>query len=57
MDEDETVAPANAGGGDLEHVRALILAAHPDVVPELIGGATVGELVASIEGARAPIAA
>jgi hypothetical protein len=52
MNEDETIAPAEVDGGDLERVRALILAAHPDVVPELTGGATVQELVASIEGAR-----
>ena len=52
MNEDETIAPADAGGGDLERVRELILAAHPDVVPELIAGSTVQALVDSIEGAR-----
>ena len=52
MDADETITPADADGGDLERVRDLILAAHPDVVPELIGGATVQEMVASIDGAR-----
>jgi hypothetical protein len=38
---------------DLGVVRELILRAHPDVVPELISGGSVDELVASVEAARA----
>ncbi len=33
--------------------RALALRAHPDAVPELVTGATVAEIVASLEPARA----
>lgn len=42
---------------DLPAVRALILAAHPDVVPDLVAGTTVAALLASVEGARAAYAA
>ena len=38
---------------DLAAVRELALRAHPDVVPELVGGATVADLLASVEPARA----
>ncbi len=38
---------------DLAAVRDLALRAHPDTVPELVGGATVAEIVASLEPARA----
>jgi hypothetical protein len=41
---------------DLAAVRELILLAHPDVVPELVTGATVAELTASVEAARAAYA-
>jgi len=41
---------------DLASVRALILQAHPDVVPELVTGTTVAELTASVEAARAAYA-
>ncbi|GEM_PF-6177852 len=34
-------------------LRATLAAAHPDVIPELIGGETVGEMVASLETAKA----
>jgi 5,10-methenyltetrahydromethanopterin hydrogenase len=34
-------------------LRATLAAAHPDTVPELIGGETVGEMVASLEAAKA----
>lgn len=34
-------------------LRATLAAAHPDAIPELIGGETVGELVASLETAKA----
>ena len=37
---------------DLDAIRALVLRAHPDVVPELIDGVSIGELLDSIEPAR-----
>ena len=37
---------------ELATVRELILRAHPDVVPELVRGGSVDELVASVEPAR-----
>lgn len=37
---------------ELAAVRELVLRAHPDVVPELVAGSSVGELVASVEAAR-----
>lgn len=39
-------------GNDLEAVRALVLRAHPDVIPELVTGDTVGSLLESVESAR-----
>jgi hypothetical protein len=33
-------------------VRELVIKAHPDVVPDLIAGSSVDELVASVEPAR-----
>ena len=38
---------------DLAAVRELALRAHPDVVPELVVGGSVAEVVASLVGARA----
>lgn len=38
---------------DLAQVRALILGSHTDLVPELVHGETIADLVASIEPARA----
>lgn len=38
---------------ELASVRAVVLQANPDVVPELVGGATIAELLASVEPARA----
>ena len=37
---------------DLDAVRDLVLRANPDVVPELVTGATVADLIASVESAR-----
>lgn len=37
---------------DVAAVRELILRTHADAVPELIGGATIAELIASIAPAR-----
>lgn len=45
-------APA-AQSVDLGKVRALVLAAHPDVVAELVGGETFDAILASVEPARA----
>ncbi len=42
-----------SAGDDLAMVREVILRAHPDVVPELVRGSSVAELMASIEPARA----
>lgn len=38
---------------DLALVRDLVLKAHPDIVPELIGGDSVASIVASISPAQA----
>jgi hypothetical protein len=55
---DDQPAPAPATTGELDHpapvdpeleqVRQLVLRAHPDVVPELVAGASIAELLASI---------
>jgi hypothetical protein len=37
---------------DLGKVRELVLNAHPDVVPDLVRGSSVDELIASVEPAR-----
>src|SRR5215213_6738026 len=37
---------------DLGKVRELVLKAHPDVVPDLVVGSSVDELIASVEPAR-----
>jgi hypothetical protein len=37
---------------ELNTVRELVLKAHPDVVPDLIAGRSVDELLASVEPAR-----
>lgn len=47
LDEIETVA-----GDDLNAVRAVVLSAYPDCVPELVQGETVQALLASIAPAR-----
>ena len=39
-------------GTDLGKVRDLVLKAHPDVVPDLVRGGSVDELIASVEPAR-----
>ena len=45
-------APATANERDLAKVRELVLKAHPDIVPDLVTGASVDELIASVEPAR-----
>jgi hypothetical protein len=52
--QDATGTPP--AGDDLALVRELVLKAHPDVVPELIGGDSVASLVASISPAQAAYA-
>ena len=49
----DAVEPEQPAGADLDAVRALVLRAHPDVVPELISGDSVEALLASVEPARA----
>ncbi|MDQ3694676.1 MAG: hypothetical protein M3464_13770 [Chloroflexota bacterium] len=51
--EHEAEIEVATGGDELAAVRELVLRAHPDVVPELVAGSNVGELVASVEAARA----
>ena len=46
----------NDNSVDLDAVRALVLRAHPDVVPELVTGESVADLIASVEPARAAYA-
>jgi len=51
----EVTTPAGgdpAGGEELGKVRELVLKAHPDVVPDLVRGSSVDELIASVEPAR-----
>ena len=44
--------PAAVDSTELGRVRALVLQAHPDVVPDLVRGDTLDELLASVEPAR-----
>jgi hypothetical protein len=55
----QTTSPPPSANGDepvraaeLNTVRELVLKAHPDVVPDLIAGSSVDELLASVEPAR-----
>ncbi len=41
---------------DLDAVRELVLRANPDVVPELVAGESIADLIASVEPARAAYA-
>jgi hypothetical protein len=45
-------APAQAPAAELGRVRDLVLQAHPDVVPDLVRGSSLDELMASVEPAR-----
>ncbi len=49
----EAASTAEHAATDLAGIRELVLRAHPDVVPELITGETVSDLLASIEAAEA----
>ena len=60
MDEQvvEGVRDGDGGAGgmageELAAVREVVLRAYPDAVPELVSGASVAEVLASVEGARA----
>lgn len=56
---DAVEAVANAGTLDevrLARLREVLVAAHPEAVPELIAGADFDSLLGSIEGARAAFA-
>ena len=55
IEEQEQEAGVNETG-ELELVREVVLRAHPDVVPELVTGGSVAELLASVEPARAAYA-
>ncbi|HYI24272.1 MAG TPA: hypothetical protein VD767_02590 [Thermomicrobiales bacterium] len=48
---DTNDAPSTDDTGQLERIRDLVLRAHPDVVPELVTGTTIADLLASIEPA------
>jgi hypothetical protein len=48
----EGTTPVAGSGEDLGKVRDLVLKAHPDVVPDLVRGSSVDELIASVEPAR-----
>lgn len=56
MADDQSPVEADAtevtAEGDLEAIRALVLQAHPDVVPEMVVGDSVDALLASVESAR-----
>jgi hypothetical protein len=53
-EEEATVETDGGGSGDeLAAVREVVLRAYPDVVPELVSGGSVAEVLASVEGARA----
>src|SRR5688500_19542810 len=49
-----TPAAVEAAGSteELGKVRELVLKAHPDIVPDLVRGDSVDELIASVEPAR-----
>ena len=46
------IANSQQPTADLSRVRDLVLKAHPDVVPDLIAGGSIDELIASVEPAR-----
>jgi hypothetical protein len=48
----EAASVEAAAGEELGKVRELVLKAHPDVVPDLVRGGSVDELIASVEPAR-----
>jgi len=53
QESDDAVAEdARLRAESIQIVRDLILKAHPDLVPELVGGETIAQLMASLEPAR-----
>lgn len=44
--------PSDRETSDVERVRAFILATETEIIPELIGGETVADLLASVERSR-----
>lgn len=50
---DSPPIPDLEASSDLDQVRNLILASHTDLVPELVQGDSITNLVASIQPARA----
>ena len=48
----QPIATSQQPLADLGKVRELVLKAHPDVVPDLVAGSSVDELLASVELAR-----
>lgn len=50
--DSEPAAPEPTGAVELGKIRELVLAAHPDVVPEMVQGDTIDDLMASVEPAR-----
>lgn len=54
MDVQPTISDEETTGrpSDIDQVRELILASHTDIVPELVQGNSVSDLVASINSAR-----
>jgi hypothetical protein len=48
----QPIATSQQPNPDLDKVRELVLKAHPDVVPDLVAGNSVDELIASVEPAR-----
>jgi hypothetical protein len=51
-DVGETAGGTPAPAAELGRVRELVLQAHPDVVPDLVRGGSLDELLASVEPAR-----
>jgi hypothetical protein len=49
---DAAGTPAASDAAELGKVRDLVLQAHPDVVPDLVRGNSLDELLASVEPAR-----
>jgi hypothetical protein len=48
----ETAAVAAVSADELSKVRELVLKAHPEVVPELVRGGSIDELIASVTPAQ-----
>src|SRR5690606_1321604 len=53
----EEAAAAAYSDADLALFRESLLKAHPEVIPELVAGATPAELIASVDVAKAAFAA